>query len=219
MSTEDLDILRRLLQNNQELCVMLEQRCTEISPAPGTSIQESFIIRDVLGREYRCFQHWEIFAAILKCVFMTYATFEPSIKNTSRTLIHKGTTSTSRSSNLGSTKDASMLGPIHSAKARLVEAGQCDKAIEKPSMKLQKEGQEPIHDRNLVVMPRADGIKNLLHELPKVDSTQRSGTQRIVPIDPQTLWYCGHCHHGPMSSRFVSCCVNCFRPKDLFGLW
>ena len=34
------------------------------------------------------------------------------------------------------------------------------------------------------------------------------------PVDPRTLWFCGHCSHGPMSKRFVSACVNCFRPKD-----
>ena len=52
---------------------MLEQRYTEIPPAPGKSSQDSFIFRDVLGREhvleYHWFQHWEIFAAMLKCVF------------------------------------------------------------------------------------------------------------------------------------------------------
>ena len=95
-----------------------------------------------------------------------------------------------------------------------MEARQCDKAIEKPSIKLQKEREQPIQDRNLVVMSRADGIKNLLHELPKVDSTPRSVAQRIVPIDPQTLWYCGHCHHGPMSWTYVISCVDCFREKD-----
>ena len=73
MATEDLDILGRLLQTNQKLCAMLEQRCGEITPSPGTSFQESFVFRDMLGREhvleYKWFQHWEIFAAMLKCVF------------------------------------------------------------------------------------------------------------------------------------------------------
>lgn len=72
-NTEDPDILGRLLQTNQKLCVMLEQRCTAIPPSPGTSFQGSFIFRDMLGREhvleYRWFQHWEIFDAMLKCVF------------------------------------------------------------------------------------------------------------------------------------------------------
>lgn len=52
---------------------MLEQRYTEIPPTPGISSQDAFVFRDVLGREhvleYQWFQHWEIFAAMLKCIF------------------------------------------------------------------------------------------------------------------------------------------------------
>ena len=52
---------------------MLEQRYTKIPPTLGKSSQNSFIFQDVLGREhvleYQWFQHWEIFAAMLKCVF------------------------------------------------------------------------------------------------------------------------------------------------------
>ena len=73
MASEDRNILGRLLQTNQKLCAMPEQRYREIPSSPGTSFQESFIFRDMLGREhlleYRWFQHWEIFAAMLKCVF------------------------------------------------------------------------------------------------------------------------------------------------------
>ena len=34
------------------------------------------------------------------------------------------------------------------------------------------------------------------------------------PVDPSTLWFCGHCHHGPMSKRDVSECEYCLRQKD-----
>ena len=73
MATEDLDTLGRLLRINQKLSDMLEQRRTKIPPSPRTSSQDSFIFRDMLGREhvleYRWFQHWGLFAAMLKCVF------------------------------------------------------------------------------------------------------------------------------------------------------
>ena len=34
---------------------------------------------------------------------------------------------------------------------------------------------------------------------------------------PKTLWYCGHCHHGPMSILLVDVCVGCMRRRDQYA--
>ena len=37
-------------------------------------------------------------------------------------------------------------------------------------------------------------------------------------FDSEGAWFCGHCRDGPMSRRYVTACVNCFRPKDHLSL-
>ena len=73
MSTKDLSVLGTLLQTNQRICTLLEQQNTQIQNPLAKSMEDSFVFQDVLGREHRLeyhwFQHWEIFVAMLKCVF------------------------------------------------------------------------------------------------------------------------------------------------------
>lgn len=68
-----MSMLERLLQSNQRICALLEQHHPQLIPPPEKSIEDSFVFQDVLGREhvleYRWFQNWDIFAAMLKCIF------------------------------------------------------------------------------------------------------------------------------------------------------
>ena len=34
------------------------------------------------------------------------------------------------------------------------------------------------------------------------------------PVDPRTMWYCGHCHWGPMIKKIDHACTNCHKWKD-----
>ena len=66
-------MLEKLHQTNERICTLLEQQNTQIQRPIAKSIEDSFMFRDVLGREhrleYRWFQHWDMFAAMLKCIF------------------------------------------------------------------------------------------------------------------------------------------------------
>ena len=72
-TTVKLSMLEKLHQTNQRICTLLEQQNAQIQRPIAKSIEDSFAFHDVLGREhrleYRWFQHWEMFAAMLKCVF------------------------------------------------------------------------------------------------------------------------------------------------------
>ena len=86
----------------------------------------------------------------------------------------------------------------------LIEAKHCAEAVEKPSRKLQKERQQPIQDRDLVVMSMVDGTKDLLPELPKIDTTEPLLSQRKELID-HLLWYCPYCRVRLMETERGTC--------------
>ena len=73
MTTENLSMLGNLFETNQRICTSLEQQNAQIQRPIAKSIEDSFIFKDVLGRqhrlEYHWLQHWGIFAAMLRCIF------------------------------------------------------------------------------------------------------------------------------------------------------
>ena len=72
-SVEALESLRSILQTNLEIYALLKQVNTSIPRAMFKDRDECLQFADALGRiqflEYRWFQHWEIFIAMLKCLF------------------------------------------------------------------------------------------------------------------------------------------------------
>ena len=73
VSTEASSVLGTMLRSNEKLCSLLEESSSKIPQSSINTTQDTFIFQDVLGRnhvlEYRWFQHWDIFLAMLKCIF------------------------------------------------------------------------------------------------------------------------------------------------------